>query len=68
MEIRESSKGTHPFLLYTEVNEIQYEEGVKSVAPPLQLTPLKQLYHMGWRSIAHDHVNGVIEAIFEFRF
>ena len=22
---------------------------------------------MGWRSIVHDHINGVVEAIFEFR-
>ena len=51
---------------FTGLNEMQDEDGVKSVAPPSQPTPVMRLYHMGWRPIAHDHRNGDIEAIFEF--
>ena len=52
-------------LTSTEVNEIQDEEGGKSVAPsPLQPRPFVHYCHMG--SIAHDDTNVATKAIFEF--
>ena len=50
----------------TNDDGIQREEGVKSVAPPSQLIPLKGVGLSGQRGVTHEDTFGAIGAIFRF--